>query len=196
VYAKKDYIILDDVFSGLDAETEEQVFSRLLGNQGLFRKAHTTVLLVTHAVHRLSYSDHIIALDSTGRIAVQGSFEQLRFSGGYVESLAAESKSQNESEENERVIPAAAVPLFSAEIEDLDTIAEELGRQTGDFGVYKYYFGSVGWRQTAIFLGLAMLNGTSSKMTEFLITFCKYLEDCLYYGQRAVNVGDFSTDSY
>lgn len=57
VYARKELVILDDVFSGLDAETEEQVFNRLFGAAGLFRQMNTAVLLVTHAVHRLPYSD-------------------------------------------------------------------------------------------------------------------------------------------
>lgn len=49
VYSKRDLIFLDDVFSGLDAGTEEQIFNRLLGKQGLLREMGKTVLLVTHA---------------------------------------------------------------------------------------------------------------------------------------------------
>jgi ATP-binding cassette subfamily C (CFTR/MRP) protein 1 len=47
VYAKKELIILDDVFSGLDAETEEHIFALLLGKGGLFRSMGTTVVLAT-----------------------------------------------------------------------------------------------------------------------------------------------------
>ena len=42
-------MLLDDVLSGLDATTEEQVFNRLLGKRGLFARQRTTVILVTHA---------------------------------------------------------------------------------------------------------------------------------------------------
>lgn len=49
VYSRKSLIMLDDVFSGLDASTEETIFNRLLGKQGLLRKSQITVILVTHA---------------------------------------------------------------------------------------------------------------------------------------------------
>lgn len=39
--------MLDDVFSGLDAETEDQVFHRLFGASGLLREHHKTVVIVS-----------------------------------------------------------------------------------------------------------------------------------------------------
>ena len=45
IYAQKDMIILDDVFSGLDAHTENAVFRNLLGPHGLLRRARTTVII-------------------------------------------------------------------------------------------------------------------------------------------------------
>ena len=60
--------MLDDVFSGLDTETEEHIFNQLLGKSGLFRQLGTTALLATHAVHKLSYLDHVVALSGNGRI--------------------------------------------------------------------------------------------------------------------------------
>lgn len=47
IYARKDMIILDDVLSGLDLETENRVFHNLLGRQGLLRKQSTTVLMTS-----------------------------------------------------------------------------------------------------------------------------------------------------
>lgn len=49
VYSRNSIIIFDDVFSGLDATTEELIFSRLLGPQGLLRKGSITVIIATHA---------------------------------------------------------------------------------------------------------------------------------------------------
>lgn len=42
-------MIFDDVFSGLDASTEELVFNRLPGSKGLLRKMGTTVIVATLA---------------------------------------------------------------------------------------------------------------------------------------------------
>lgn len=179
VYAKKELVILDDVFSGLDAETEEQVFNRLLGKQGLFLQMKTTVLLATHAVHRLSYSNHIIAFDHFGRIVEQGSYDQLKNLGGYVQGLTAKLKGEDDSSQKgdkaEATVDRKVGPIFPADTDDFSTQVEELNRQTGDLKVYKYYFSSIGWPQTCIFLALVVLFGTAFKLTEFLLTYCKCL---------------------
>jgi ATP-binding cassette subfamily C (CFTR/MRP) protein 1 len=82
-------LILDDVFSGLDATSEDRIFSRLLGKSGLLHRLGTTVILVTHAAHRLSYADHIIALSAHGTILEQGKLVDLLADNGYVAGLAA-----------------------------------------------------------------------------------------------------------
>lgn len=175
VYARKEFIILDDVFSGLDAETEDQVFSRLFGKDGLLRQMRTTVLLATHAIHRLAYSDQIVALDSTGTIIEQGTFQQLRTSGGYVEDITTQLRSSDDDAPKEQ--PEAAkldVSAFKAGPEEHDIRTEELNRQSGDLSVYKYYFGSIGWKQTVLFFLMIILYGVSSKMPEFMLTYCKF----------------------
>lgn len=40
-------MIFDDVFSGLDAATEELVFDSLLGETGMLRHARTTVVVAS-----------------------------------------------------------------------------------------------------------------------------------------------------
>ncbi|RSM15280.1 hypothetical protein CEP52_000842 [Fusarium oligoseptatum] len=87
VYSRKPVAMFDDVFSGLDKVTEQAVFSRVFGRDGLLRKNGTTIILATHAVHRLPESDFVIALDKGGRLIEQGTFSDLRSGGGYVESL-------------------------------------------------------------------------------------------------------------
>jgi ABC-type multidrug transport system fused ATPase/permease subunit len=49
VYARKNFVIFDDVFSGLDVNTQNNVFTRLLGTDGLLRRWNVTVLIATHA---------------------------------------------------------------------------------------------------------------------------------------------------
>ncbi|KAA8575989.1 hypothetical protein EYC84_006152 [Monilinia fructicola] len=173
VYAKNEFIILDDVFSGLDAETEDQVFKRLFGKQGLFRELRTTILLVTHAVHRLAYSDYIIALDQSSRIIEQGTFEHLKTSGGYVENLATRHKSEDDNLEESNMDKTAQKrnPFVTAESDDfLDEVAD-LNRQTGDASVYHYYFASIGWVPTGLFFLYVLIFGAASKLPEFALTY-------------------------
>ncbi|KKY16042.1 putative abc multidrug transporter [Phaeomoniella chlamydospora] len=87
VYSKKRIILLDDVFSGMDSNTAHMVSTRLLGAQGILRSAGVTVVVATHTVNLLPLADHIIALDLRGKIAEQGTLEELRGIDGYVKSF-------------------------------------------------------------------------------------------------------------
>jgi len=172
VYSKQSFIILDDVFSGLDAQTEDHVFSELLGDRGLLRSLGSTVLLVTHAIHRLPYSDYIIALDSTGHVAEQGSFESLQTSNGYLRQLAPRLKSSRgnhvENGDGKTTILSSQLPV---EIKELVNEVAELNRQTGERAVYSYYFSSLGWTRVAIYTMLVVVFAVSSSMTQLLLTF-------------------------
>lgn len=113
----------------------------------------TTVLLVTHAVHRLSYADQIIALSSDGSIAEQGSLKDLDKSGGYVSLLRAQySDTANQEEKDIPVKPSGMTLAGSEPINGTDTMAEELKRGSGDLSLYSYYFGSVHWASSCLFL--------------------------------------------
>jgi hypothetical protein len=47
VYSKRKFVIIDDVFSGLDATTENEVFHNLLGREGLFRSGEITTVVAS-----------------------------------------------------------------------------------------------------------------------------------------------------
>jgi ATP-binding cassette subfamily C (CFTR/MRP) protein 1 len=49
VYSRAKLVILDDVLAALDAKTQRRVFERVLGENGLFKRLGSTVVLVTHA---------------------------------------------------------------------------------------------------------------------------------------------------
>jgi ABC-type bacteriocin/lantibiotic exporter with double-glycine peptidase domain len=175
VYAKKELVFLDDVFSGLDAETEEQIFNRLLSKQGLFQQMGITVLLVTHVVRRLSYSNYVIALYPLGRIAEQGSFYNLRSSSGYVKELTSRLRGGEDfsSEDDMPIVvdPFKLVPTFPVDQDEFSAITEELNRQTGDFQVCKYYFTSIGWKYNILFIGCVILYGFAQQLTNLIVTY-------------------------
>ncbi|TGO08777.1 hypothetical protein BTUL_0192g00110 [Botrytis tulipae] len=173
VYAKNEFIILDDVFSGLDPETEERVFKRLFGKQGLFQEMGTTIILVTHAVHRLAYSDYIIALDQSSQIIEQGTFDYLKTNGGYVENLETRHRSEDyDSEElDTKETTQKQSPFATVENDDLMNEVADLNRQTGDASVYQYYFASIGWVPTGIFFLLVLIFGAASKLPEIALNY-------------------------
>ncbi|KAJ5182197.1 hypothetical protein N7449_012344 [Penicillium cf. viridicatum] len=171
LYAKSELMIIDDGFSGLDPKTEEIVFIRLFDKSGLLRQLETTVLLVTNAVHRLPYADHIIALDATGRITEQGSLHELRGAGGYVEGLETRHKYESYSAE-------AGVSAKEISVESPSSAAEqkkkaeqdELNRPIGEWSTYKYYFASIGWPRAFLSLFLVGFSGVAVKLTELVVS--------------------------
>lgn len=48
-YSRRRIILLDDVLSGLDTNTERHCFNSLLGESGILRQSQTTVVFVTHS---------------------------------------------------------------------------------------------------------------------------------------------------
>lgn len=146
--------MLDDVFSGLDATSEDRIFSRLLGKNGLLRTRGITVILVTHAAHRLSYADHIIALTPKGSIAEQGQLQHLLSKNGYVAGLAARHTEERDEPTKEDPSPSKAVA--NDELARREAAAD-LKRPTGDWAVYKYYFRSTGWCNIAIWSAMVCL---------------------------------------
>ncbi|KAK0117906.1 hypothetical protein ONS95_012222 [Cadophora gregata] len=156
VYARRQILILDDVFSGLDAASEDRIFSRLLGTTGLLRQLDTTVILVTHAAHRLSYANHIVSLSSDGSISEQGTFLQLMGNGGYVASLTARHVTESEKEDAKVTAPSKPVADDTAR----QNAAADLNRPVGNWAVYKYYFLSAGMRNIWILAVMTVCNAT------------------------------------
>lgn len=144
-------MIIDDVFSGLDAISEDRIFSRLLGKTGLLRQLGTTVLLVTHAAHRLSYADKIIALDAHGRISEQGKFSELVASDGYIAGLAARRIVEGGGLSQQEVPP---VKLAADDGTARQNAAADLDRPIGSWAIYRFYLESTGWRNVGIWMGL------------------------------------------
>ncbi|KAF5879184.1 putative abc multidrug protein [Botrytis fragariae] len=148
VYSRHKILMLDDVFSGLDIVSEEQIFTRLLGRHGLLRQLGITTILVTHAAHRLSYADDIIALSVRGTVAEQGTFYDLTRKNGYVSSLATKRVIEEDtSKESE-----------SVDMKDDDTARQiacaDLERPIGSWATYQYYFESLGWWNMGMWTGM------------------------------------------
>jgi ABC-type multidrug transport system fused ATPase/permease subunit len=59
VYARKDIVVLDDAFSGLDATTEDYVFHSLVGIHGLLRKINSTIIVASSSGGSLSIIDQL-----------------------------------------------------------------------------------------------------------------------------------------
>ncbi|KAH8666573.1 P-loop containing nucleoside triphosphate hydrolase protein [Xylariales sp. PMI_506] len=150
VYARKDLLLLDDVLSALDQETQRSIVARLFSDQGLLRKSHSTTIIVTHSLQIASMADYIIALDpetKTAQAYAQGdervsSISRPENNGEGVQKQSEESTIDSGSP----VAVKAKNAVPGASQEDL----EDLARRTGDVSVYLYYYRSIGLRRTLL----------------------------------------------
>ncbi|OJK00394.1 hypothetical protein ASPACDRAFT_52107 [Aspergillus aculeatus ATCC 16872] len=152
VYARKDIVILDDVFSSLDATTEDHIFHHLLGAHGLLRSIGSTVILASSSVKRVPYADHIVVLDSNGCATEQGSFKSLDSAGGYISSF---NLSLPDWSYKGGLLPVPDVQVKT--VEKVDEAEKETHEKGGDVSIYLYYVRAIGWLPTMVFL-VAMLS--------------------------------------
>jgi len=100
---------------------------------------------INELAYRLSQCDYIIAIGIDGKIAQQGTFEELRHIPGYVEGLSLK-RSFDVVLTNDNVPPASSVvEEVPADIMEIEAAASDMARQTGDLSLYVYYFKTVGW---------------------------------------------------
>ncbi|KAL2871704.1 P-loop containing nucleoside triphosphate hydrolase protein [Aspergillus lucknowensis] len=152
IYARKRILILDDVFSGLDAATENHIFCSLLGVTGLLREAGTTVVLASSSVKRLPYADHIVVLDEEGRLTESGSFGDLAERSGYVSSFSLPAPNWDSTAEAEFVPKSKPSRTEVMPVKKEDWSEENVHKHTGSFATYLFYIRAVGWIPTIIFL--------------------------------------------
>ncbi|GKZ18134.1 hypothetical protein AbraCBS73388_000293 [Aspergillus brasiliensis] len=147
VYARRNLIILDDVFSSLDATTEDHIFHHLIGNHGLLRSIDSTIIFASSSVKRAPYADHIVVLDKNGHVIEQGSFKALDATGGYVSSFALGLPEWGYKAD---LFPASGVQIETiekpklAETESQPGVKTETQGKGGDLSIYLYYVKAIG----------------------------------------------------
>lgn len=69
-FAEPKLAVLDDAFSSLDSKTAISIFRELCGENGLFRQAGCTVVVVTYLSQCLDLTDQLLCLDSQGAVTL------------------------------------------------------------------------------------------------------------------------------
>ncbi|GKZ73873.1 hypothetical protein AnigIFM50267_010812 [Aspergillus niger] len=160
VFAQKELLVLDDVFSGVDADTEEHIFRQLFSVSGPVRRRATSIILVTHAVSRLPLADLVVVLSKDGTIAEQGTYETLiHKSAGYVAGLNVNFKRTMDNDHDARsnaehedvavkqpvVVEANAAGEEELKIDEAPTVTESPAPKHGDWKTITDYFAAASW---------------------------------------------------
>ncbi|TVY56754.1 ABC transporter FUM19 [Lachnellula cervina] len=177
LYLDASLLIFDDIFSGLDANTEDAVFSRVFGPTGLLRRRKVTFLLCTHSVRHLPAADHIVALDANGRIVEQGGFISLmQRNDGYVNSLGIKSSHHGMSSEllqNQAQLHGSANGLsgITADMATIERGLDDTSRRLGDRKLYRTYITSMGYSLAMIILTFGVLVGFAVNFATIWLTY-------------------------
>lgn len=177
LYLDSDFLLFDDILSGLDAGTSERVFHNVFSAQGLLRQRGSTAVLCTHTIKHLPSADHIIALRSDGHLEEQGTFSDLMAREGYVYRLGVKEDecSHPQSDDTQSLDLAQPIrpkaPTLRTTRQLPPNFGDEKKRMTGDISVYRHYFSRLDAISIVVFLALGAGWGFFSNFTTIWLKF-------------------------
>lgn len=136
VYSRGEVIVLDDSFSALDKQTQDQIINNLLGPAGVLRKLGSTVVWISNAMQHFYLADDILVL-ADGVVKERGAWKQLRKDDQkLLEFLHAHDKALAS-----QLVDTAQRHQTFANRESTAVVPEkDPPRKTGDLSLYSYYF--------------------------------------------------------
>ncbi|KAH8594448.1 putative ABC multidrug transporter [Bisporella sp. PMI_857] len=146
IYSRKQIVIVDDILSGLDRRTQDEIWGMVFGPRGLFRQHGITVVIATHTLRYLRDADKIVVLGNEGRVINQGQLDELNQRDEYIRTLFAEDELYHfpqddlASDMRGQREQAKSRAVIQAETDE----QKDLLRSTGDSSLYRYYFKSIG----------------------------------------------------
>lgn len=171
LYSESDIMVFDDVLSGLDNDTEAELFNRVFGPNGITRRRNATVVICTHSIRHLPTANHIIALDTDGTVIEQGTFQDLKQNNKYVQSLGVKQGDETPRSETERPKEQQAVIVPKPTSNGIKAALDDKARQLGDWSIYSHYFRSVGLRPVSILVFSAVMYGALGNFSTVWIKF-------------------------
>ncbi|KAF4944191.1 hypothetical protein FGADI_12864 [Fusarium gaditjirri] len=170
LYSEADMMLFDDILSGLDLDTESELFRRVFGTEGITRRRNVTVVICTHSVRNLPLADHIIALGN-GTVIEEGNFSELMENKKYVHSLGVKHRDTDCSADDEKPITRAAAAATAPVVLPQNAPSADKARRQGDFSIYKHYFKSVGFWSVVIVAVAGLLTGVCNSLSSVWIKF-------------------------
>ncbi len=167
IYARSRTVLLDDVLSAVDSHTAEHIVSKCL--QGPLMRNRCTVLVTHHVELVLPIAKRVIKLVD-GRIAAQGSPQELRESG-HLDDLPAPEAPEQEIKAEEQA-PSEARPQ-GQEGKTARKLVEKEERQVGGvkWSTYLMYFRACGWHYLGLVLFYIALAKAVNTAAQFWLSY-------------------------
>ncbi len=186
-------IIFDDVFSGLDATTEEHVFRHVLGAKGLTQQHSVTVVLCTHNQRHVASAHHVIRISHDGLVSQETGKPVVlensgRSSGVYTTDAVLEQQSPPMSSPLEHDNNVVGLNINAGNAHNVSSSKFKLPstRQVGDNTIYKYYLSSI----RVLPLAIVLLSGVCFGFLE------NFPRVWLTYWTRDLDRGDSALHSH
>ncbi|KAK2593028.1 hypothetical protein QQS21_009282 [Conoideocrella luteorostrata] len=153
LYSRSELIVFDDVFSGLDAATEDVVFHNLFGKEGLLRTSSMSAIVAASdsvLARRAAYADRILLLDENGTVKRVGTPEEVEATlGGLGPAENADQAGRNPDEKTTLVANEAARQADTV-VKMMETEVDST-RRLGNVAMYGFYARAAGWDTLVIF---------------------------------------------
>ncbi|KAJ0278979.1 hypothetical protein COL940_006953 [Colletotrichum noveboracense] len=155
VYARKRIVILDDIFSGMDARTAHHVSTCLIGRDGLLRRQGASVIIATHSHRIMGLANSIISLNA-GRVQEIGSPMDLVRGQGYVSKLGFMSSPEEDvANDSASSVEPEVSEKHQGETSEMENPKQQkhtdVRRKNGEKAVYLYYLKSAGWKAIVMY---------------------------------------------
>ncbi|TWU70754.1 hypothetical protein ED733_001354 [Metarhizium rileyi] len=153
LYSRRSVVILDDVLTGLDPLTEQNVSAAVFGPSGLVKRYQPTVIMASSSTKHIGFADHVIVLEKDGKVAQAGPADEYHltslsstadFDGGKKQYSAPTMPKQE-------TVPELTLSEMGIPEEEQDAAAMG-SRQKGDYHAYLYYSQVAGWKNISIWL--------------------------------------------
>ncbi|KAL4939785.1 hypothetical protein BDV06DRAFT_230810 [Aspergillus oleicola] len=161
VYSRLSVVVLDNVLSGIDSKNIARISRHLFGPDGYFRRAGTSVIMVTTMHELLPLADAIVMMDQ-GEVVASGSYDeiiskspQVSTQGQKVDGYATPATSIGDKNHHPTYPEKKEYPKPEASTA-VDKCSIHIARQ-GTWCVYKYYARSAGYGLVVAFLALTFI---------------------------------------
>jgi len=149
IYSRAGILILDDVFSALDAHVGRDIYDNAL--MGELSANRTRVLATHHVSLCLPRAEYAVKLSARGSLEFAGSVKELQSTEGFEESLKTEESSEREERSEENPLNADdpkmnGAPNTTQETKKPKKLVEDEKRETGNVkkAVYTAYLNATG----------------------------------------------------